>query len=160
MKLLKLTLSDKKTYTLCTFSALEAKVLRKEHRKYEGLQDELDRINFETDEKGKIKLDTDGRWVPRTSELDEDDRKRIEDVEEKNFNFTIDILRKSLSKNHEQFKKVDDKEEDQIINDKTMDLVDLSDLRKITQFAFNGTYENEEDILDYSIPESEDGNAK
>jgi hypothetical protein len=150
MKLLKLTFADGAKYTLSTFTILETRVMKREHSKFENLQDEQNRIQFETDEDGRLKKDEQGEWIPREGLTDEE-KERLEEIEDKSFVFMMDVLRKSLCRNHPEFKKVEDEEEDREVMEKIMDLVDMPDLRKIVQFAFSGTFVPDENIIDYSV---------
>lgn len=158
MKLLKKILSDRKKYTFSTFSALESINLKKDYKKYVNLQDEQDKIQFELDEKGKFRKDDKGRWIAKET-LSEKEQQRLDEIEQTGIDFTMDIFRKSICKNHPEFKKNTNKEEDKKIIEKMLDLVDIEDLKKITSFAFTGSYIIEEkEIIDIPLEiKPEDG---
>jgi hypothetical protein len=150
MKYLKLTLADGKNYTFTTFSVLEQRIMKKEYEKYRDMQEEDNKIQFELDDKGDFKKDEQGKWIPK-SKLTDKEKLKVQDIENLTFEFMFDIFRKSICKSHKEFVKTGDANKDSNISDQMQSLVDMSDLRKITEFAFNGTYFKEETSIDASF---------
>lgn len=158
MKLLKIELADGKKYTFSTLSALEAINLRKEHKKNMALEDELDKIMYEVDEKGKFKKDAKGNWIEK-EKLSETDEKRIEEIQQLGIDFSLSIFRKSLCKVHSEFKVSPDAQKEKQLCETMLSLVDIDFLRKIVSFAFTGHYEVEDrEIIDIPLEvKPEDG---
>lgn len=145
MKFLKIPLGDGKEYTVRTFSVTQQLALKKDYKKYQKLEEEAENIQFETEADGKKKK-VDGKWVYRES-FSVAQKERLEKIEEEMMDFGVDIFRKCLSHNHNEFIKVENKEEDNKIKEKALDLVDANDLKKIIQFAFTGIYIQEKSLI-------------
>lgn len=162
MKLLKIKLGDDKMYTIRTFSITQQIVMKKEYIKFQELEDEKDNILFELEADGKKKK-VNNNWVVKDN-LTKKEKDRLATIEQEVIDFMIDVLRKCLSTNHKEFMKDKDQAKDIAVREKTADLVDGEDLRKIVQFAFNGTYVHENNVIvvDLNDPElkeaSGDGN--
>lgn len=138
MKRLKINLADGKPYIFSTFTVAETRFLQKQYDAFNERQTEIDRTRFELDLTTKeLKKDPFGDPILRTN-LSVEEKKKINDLNEEMFAFMIDVVRKSICKNHPEFKK--DQEKDEEIIAKLMDLIDLSDLKSITHFAFMGIY--------------------
>lgn len=148
MKFLKKTLGDGKEYIFTTFSVLETVHLKKHHDKWQSAEDEKDAIMFETNEKGKIKKDDFGKWIER-EDITSQQKQRIEAIDKEAFDFATDIVLKSICKKHPEFKKSTDsnpeiaKTKDEETKNRLLDMLDASDLKSITSFAFTGTYTKE-----------------
>jgi regulator of PEP synthase PpsR (kinase-PPPase family) len=150
MKKLKVTLSDGKDYTFGTFSILEQQALKKRFKDYMKTEEEQNKIRFEYDNENKVfKKDAEGNLKPRV--VDDESEKKLEEYEEKSIVFMIDIVRKSICKFHPEFKKKENKEEDNLVVEQLKDMFDLSDLRDITFFAFNGIYVEKELVIDVTL---------
>lgn len=147
MKLLKLNLADGKKYTFSTFTLKEMIGLRKKKNIFEGIQDEINKLTFQHDEQGNIKTKPGTEeWLIKTPT--DEEKKRLTQLEEELMDLSIDICRKSICRAHAEFAKDKDKEKDQVIRENLMELMDVSDLKRITQFAMNGTYIREENEYD------------
>lgn len=151
MKLLKLTLDDGKNYTFQTFSVMEQRVMKKTYEAYQDKEDSSLKIQFEVDENDKLKKDSSGNIVPRL-DLSIDERKKLREIEDTMADFSVDIVRKSLCKNHKEFVKTNDEEKDKDINEQIMSLMDGPTLKKLVAFSFVGTYQpDDEEIMDYTV---------
>jgi len=140
MKRLKITLADGKPYIFSTFTVAETRFLQKQYDSFNERQTEIDRTRFELDlGTNELKKDGFGDPIVRTN-LSVDEKKKVNDLNEEMFVFMIDVVRKSICKNNVEFKKDQEKEKDDEIVAKLMDLIDLSDLKSITHFAFMGIY--------------------
>jgi hypothetical protein len=152
MKKLKITLSDNKDYTFCTFSLLEQQALKKRFKDFMKTEEEQNKIRFKyNEEKKQFEKDSDGNLISNV--VDEEGEKLIEEKEEKSISFMIDVLRKSLCKTHPDFKKKDKKEEDDLVVQQLKDMFDLDDLKNITFFIFNGIYTERETVIDVTTNE-------
>jgi len=154
MKKLKITLGDNKNYTFATFSISEQIALRKQFKNYMKIEEDMNKMKFEWDEsKDNFKRDENSNLISK--KLTDEQQLKIEEMEETNVNYMIDIVRKSLCKNHPDFAKNSDKDKDSEIIEKIKNMVDLSDLRDLTFFAFNGIYTptSNEVVIDVTIPQ-------
>jgi len=158
MKLVKMKLADGKTYTFSTFTLLEQKVMKKEHGRYEDLQEEMEKIRFQTDKDGNLIKD-DMKDVILRENLTKEQKVRLQEIEDEIFDFMIDVLRKSVARNHPEFKKQEDPNKEKEIRETLMGLIDTSDLKKITNFAFTGTYLTDEKYI-IDLTEDEEGEKK
>ena len=156
MRLLKIVLADNNKYTLSTFTVTEARYMQKQYRQFQKSEDEANMIRFETDKDGRFKTDNEGNWISR-NRLTEAQENRLEQIEDGSLDFLIDVFRKSICRHHPEFKRVDDKEKDEEIQMKLMDLIDLPELRKIVNFSFNGSYMKEEEIIEINFGDEDGG---
>ena len=123
------------------------------------MQEDLEKLQLETDEDEKLKKDELGNVIPKES-ISEEDQQKIEEIENQSIDFMIDVIRSSLCRNHQEFKRKQDPVEDRKIIEDIMGLVDLPDLRKITEFAFSGTFIADEDNYDVTITKTSEENGK
>lgn len=150
MKKLKITLGDGKPYVFSTFSLSEQIALKKQFKEYSKAEENLNKIRFEYDEeKEEFKRDEKGDLKIR--KLTKEDELKIEKIEDNNIDFMVNIVRKSLCKNHPEFKLVDDKTKDNEILEIIKNIVDLNDLKDLTFFAFNGIYESTDMMIDVTV---------
>jgi uncharacterized protein YaaW (UPF0174 family) len=155
MKLLKINLDDGKPYTFQTFTVMEQIVMKKVYEDFQDTQDDSLKIQFETDENKKLKRNAAGDLIPRL-DLTVDEKKSLRDIEDKMLDFSVDIVVKSICKNHKEFIKTGDAVADKAANDKLQSLIDAPMLKKLVSFAFTGTYQPDgEEIMDFTVSVNE-----
>jgi len=131
MKTMKLKLADGKIYVFSTFTMRQRKGMRELYKKMSKFQDEVQRSRYEVDDKGKFKKDNDGLFILK--DKTEEENLDVLDIEEKMIPLLIDIFRKSISRNHKEFKT-----DGGMKNEDVEDLVDIEDLKNISSFSMTG----------------------
>jgi len=137
MKFLKLSLSDEKVYTFSTLTIKQRLALKDVYKKALDLQKEINRIQFDVDEKGKPKKDEEGAITVK--ELSPDDQNELIGIQDQMVAILIDIVRMSIARKHPEFKRDKKNEKEDIeIKDKMLELFDFDDATDVSRFAMNG----------------------
>lgn len=132
MKILKLTLGDNQVYKFSTFSTSQLKGLRSRIKDTDDIQDKINKIRF-VYEDDKVKKDEKGNFILK-DELSDKENNDIQKLEDKLIDIMLDLCRKSICKNHEEFKISEDKQKEKEIQERLMDLMDINDLKNVVQF--------------------------
>jgi len=137
MRKLVTELSDGKKYTCRTLPLTQAQALRKKMAKPES-KDMRRLAELTTKEEGD-----DGLTAEETEEM----LKLVDENEDMGIDDIIQVIRLSLSPQHNEFAYTKDEVKDKEIDEKIKGLVDLRDMQILSQFALSGTIPKEDSMV-------------
>jgi len=136
MKTVKLKLGDDKIYTFSSLSIRQRMSLKEVYNSAMALQDEANKAQYEVNEDGELKKDSEDLFIPK--EMKDKDRDVLFELENKLVDVLFDIFRMSLCRKHSEFKIKDDLVEDKKLKEQILQIVDMDDIKDISQFAMSG----------------------